>query len=90
MLEPSKLLPFLTKQFEQGGGRIEMRKVDNLDALFDEEYEIVVNCSGLSSGALASDKMVMPVRGQITRAKAQWQYHSILDESDDGNYIIVK
>lgn len=90
ILEPSKFLPYLQRQFESVGGKMEIRKIEDLDALFKEGYEVVVNCTGLYSKQLADDPKMVAIRGQVTRVTAQWQYHVILDESDDGNYVIPK
>ncbi|XP_030556558.1 D-amino-acid oxidase [Drosophila novamexicana] len=87
--EPLKLLPYLTKRFVRKGGRVEQQKVTDLESFVrDSPYDVIVNCTGLGSRQLLNDDNMYAVRGQVSRIKANWVFAAILDESDDGNYII--
>ncbi|KAH8238974.1 hypothetical protein KR038_011044 [Drosophila bunnanda] len=87
--EPVKLLPYLMKRFLRNGGKIVRRKIEDLDAFIaDSGYDVIVNCSGLGSRKLLKDEQMYSVRGQVSRVKANWIFSAVLDESDDGNYII--
>uniref|UniRef100_A0A336MZ36 CSON010064 protein n=1 Tax=Culicoides sonorensis TaxID=179676 RepID=A0A336MZ36_CULSO len=86
--EPTQLLPYLYKRFEQAGGRFIRRKVFKLDELTKENYDLIINCTGLGSKYLVNDSNVKPIRGQVARVSAPWQFQAILDDSDDGNYVI--
>lgn len=87
--EPKKLLPYLEKRFQSKGGNLINRKVVDLDEFIrTSDYDVIVNCTGLGASELVKDKMVHSIRGQVLRVKANWIYHVILDESNDGNYII--
>ncbi|ALC38494.1 CG11236 [Drosophila busckii] len=87
--EPVKLLPYLMKRFVKRGGLILKRRIQDLEQFVAESsYDVVVNCTGLGSQQLLSDEQCYAVRGQVTRVKANWVYAALLDESDDGNYII--
>ncbi|XP_020810488.1 D-aspartate oxidase [Drosophila serrata] len=87
--EPVKLLPYLMKRFLRNGGKIVRRKIEDLDAFItDSGYDVIVNCSGLGSRKLLNDEQMYSVRGQVSRVKANWIFSAVLDESDDGNYII--
>ncbi|KAH8409923.1 hypothetical protein KR009_001260 [Drosophila setifemur] len=87
--EPVKLLPYLMKRFIRNGGLIIRKKIVDLDAFIAEsEYDVIVNCSGLGSRQLLDDDQMYPVRGQVSRVKANWMFSAVLDESDDGHYII--
>ncbi|XP_068140845.1 D-amino acid oxidase [Drosophila tropicalis] len=87
--EPVKLLPFLMKRFLRNGGKIVRQKVTDLDNfILSSPYDVIVNCTGLGSRELLDDQQMYAVRGQVSRIKANWIYTAILDESDDGNYII--
>lgn len=86
--EPTSLLPYLYKRFEKAGGRFIRRKVFKLDEFAHENYDLIINCTGLGARNLMNDTQVKPIRGQVARVSAPWQFHAILDDSDDGNYII--
>uniref|UniRef100_A0A182M103 FAD dependent oxidoreductase domain-containing protein n=1 Tax=Anopheles culicifacies TaxID=139723 RepID=A0A182M103_9DIPT len=87
--EPSGLLPYLFNRFIAVGGKFVASKVRNFDEIIlNRPVDLIVNCSGLGSLELASDKAVHPIRGQVARVSAPWIYEVILDDSDDGNYII--
>ena len=84
--EPTKFLPYLTKRFLAAGGRIEKRKVSNLDEF--NNASLIVNCSGLGSVEMTKDSKFHAIRGQVARVQAPWIYDVILHEDDEGNYII--
>ncbi|XP_063696881.1 D-aspartate oxidase [Culicoides brevitarsis] len=86
--EPTSLLPYLYKRFEKAGGRFIRRKVFQIDELANENYDLIVNCTGLGAKSLLNDSQVKPIRGQVARVSAPWQFHAFLDDSDDGNYVI--
>ncbi|XP_013117843.2 D-aspartate oxidase [Stomoxys calcitrans] len=87
--EPRKLLPYLMKRFEKRGGHIVKQKIESLTEFCENtNYEVIVNCTGLGSFKLLGDEKMYPVRGQVSRVRAPWLYYVLLDESDDGNYII--
>ncbi|KAJ4445385.1 hypothetical protein ANN_07190 [Periplaneta americana] len=87
-LEPARFLPYLTKKFKQRGGKIVKRKIDSLQDLFNQQFDVIVNCSGLQARNLVGDNLVRPVRGQVLRVKAPWLFHVVSQEKEDGSYII--
>ncbi|XP_043466406.1 D-aspartate oxidase [Leptopilina heterotoma] len=87
--EPTKLLPWLMKTFKSQSGKIVRRKINTLDELKREKYNVIVNCSGLGARELAKDPQVTPVRGQVSRVNASWIFHTLLEDNDGGNYIIT-
>lgn len=89
--EPMKLIPFLTKIFMENGGQLIKRRIQNLhDFAQSSEYDIIVNCTGLGSKTMAGDHEMHAIRGQVGRVKADWLYCVLIDEADDGNYVIPK
>lgn len=64
---------------------MEQRKVNNLQEL-SNNFDIIVNCSGLGSKVLVGDTQVYPVRGQVLKVEAPWVQHFIRD-GDGMTYI---
>ncbi|TRY62045.1 hypothetical protein TCAL_11069, partial [Tigriopus californicus] len=76
-------------EFKQRGGKVILGvKVSDLTKV-GQNYDLVINCTGVWAGEVAKDAKVAPVRGQVMRVRAPWIYRVILDDRDDGNYIIT-
>lgn len=87
--EPSGLLPYLFNRFINVGGKFVRSRVENLNSVLkSRKVDLVVNCTGLGSLEMIGDKEVLPIRGQVARVCAPWIFEVILDDSDDGNYVI--
>ncbi|ELU00586.1 hypothetical protein CAPTEDRAFT_106442 [Capitella teleta] len=85
LIECVKYLPWLTKKFVNKGGKTLQRKVESLDELF-EDYDLVVNCSGIGARGLGDDD-VTPIRGQVMRVRAPWmKQFTVLN---DGDFFIL-
>lgn len=59
-------MPWLKATVQKLGARFITRELSSLDELHDE-YDIMINCSGLGAKSLADDSTVYPIRGQILR-----------------------
>ena len=79
-------MPHLMRQFESAGGEIIQRRIQQISDL--SSYNVVVNCTGLGAGQLVKDESVQPLRGQVMRVQASWLRRMVLDDRDDGNYVI--
>lgn len=89
--EPMKLLPYLTKRFESAGGIVIQRKISSLAELVkNSPFDIIINCTGLGAKEFVPDDSMHAIRGQVIRVAAPWVTCGILNDSDDGNYIIPK
>lgn len=84
--EPVKFLPYMMEEFISVGGAIEIRKVGSLAELSD--FDVIVNCTGAGARHLVGDEEVKPLRGQVMRMSAPWLRMVVLDDRDDGNYVI--
>lgn len=84
--EGSKLLSFLQKTFLQSGGTIQIRKISNFDELSD--FDVIVNCIGLNARELNNDLLVRPMRGQVTKVSAPWQFHTLGIPTKNLSYIV--
>ncbi|XP_008289460.1 D-aspartate oxidase isoform X2 [Stegastes partitus] len=76
--ECSSYLPWLEKRFRKAGGRVEQRRVNSLQEL-SNDFDIIVNCTGLGSKTLVGDDQVQPIRGQVLKMDAPWLKHFIRD-----------
>jgi len=85
--EPVRFLPWMMNRFLKAGGSIVRKRVESLQELANQ-YEVVVNCSGIGARKLVGDKLVSPLRGQVMRVAAPWLRKVVLDDRDDGNYVI--
>ena len=90
-IEPVKLLPHFIAELKRTGVEIIVgKKVTSLKEIDEHSYDILVNCTGLGARQLLGDEKVAPLRGQVMRVRAPWINKVILDDDDDGNYIICK
>lgn len=78
-------LPWLEKRFREAGGQIRREKVTNLQKVY-QEYDVIVNCSGLGSRFLVKDEEVYPIRGQVLKVNAPW-LKSFIRDGDGKTYI---
>ena len=68
VIEMPIYLEWLMNRYNLLGGKLEKRRVNDFSEV-PEKFQLVVNCTGLSSGELCNDSEVYPVRGQIIRIK---------------------
>lgn len=47
-------------------------KVENLQELCGQKYDVVINCSGVQAHNLVGDSSVQPVRGQVLRVSVMF------------------
>lgn len=55
----------LQQEFVKNGGKIVIKKIEKLNDL--NNFDVIVNCCGISARTLISDNRVTPIRGQIAR-----------------------
>lgn len=88
--EPTYFLPYLYKRISSAGGKLIRKRIESFDEL--HMFDLVINCAGLGAKVLVKDDVALiPIRGQVMRVKAPWvKEATVIDDSDDGNYIIPK
>lgn len=84
--EAASFLPYLEKKFISNGGEIKSQEIKNFDEL--SHYDVIVNCTGLCSESLVPDTTLYPIRGQVSRVQAPWQFHTIIVDRPQSTYII--
>lgn len=81
-------LPWLSQRFRSNGGTVIKKHLGSLQELYDD-YDIVVNCTGLGAAKLCNDKELFPIKGQTIRVTAPWLKHfAIADETEQTTYIL--
>ena len=84
-LNPTSFLQWLMGKAKEGGCVMEERKISSLEEL-TSSYDIVINCTGLSSYELVPDKSMYPVQGQLVLVKAPWIKHWVVYPGADGSH----
>ncbi|XP_041454044.1 D-aspartate oxidase-like isoform X3 [Lytechinus variegatus] len=82
--ESERYIPFLTEKFLKNGGKLIQRRVNNFAELGDQ-YDVIVNCTGIGARFLANDDSVEPVRGQVMRIQAPFLKELYVYEFEDGS-----
>ena len=67
-IQPAKYLNWLIDQFRRSGGVIIQHKVGSLNEL--QNYDVIMNCTGLEARKLVGDTSIYPVRGQMVMVHA--------------------
>lgn len=74
------------RRYRAAGGRVLEKRVNSFDDLM-QDYDLIINCTGLGAKVLANDSNMKPIRGQVARVQASWIFQST---QNDNNYIIPK
>lgn len=59
------MLPFLEEKIKTNGGIFKQKFISSFEEL--EDFDIIINCTGVKARKLAQDDRVHPIRGQVTR-----------------------
>ncbi|KAF6037489.1 DDO [Bugula neritina] len=88
--EPKIYLPWITGKFTRTGGKVIKRRISDLNELC-QQFDLVVNCSGLGAGELVDDHDVLPVKGQVIKVKdvnvVRFK-HCLFNEDRSETYVI--
>ena len=69
IIEMPVYLRWIYDEYEKLGGKMQKKEITNFSEISDE-FDLIVNCTGLDSGKLLDDKEVYPIRGQVLRVKS--------------------
>ena len=83
LLQCKTYVPWLLQQFKMGGGVTLQASVNNLSEL--NNFDVVVNCTGLAAAQLAQDPRVYPAAGLMVAVRAPWISHFYLEPPVIGN-----
>ncbi len=78
LIETQIFLPWLQMQLKKHGVQFHEKEIHNFDAV-KNDYDAVVNCSGLGSRELCNDKELMAVRGQVGLLSPKKELNIFLD-----------
>ena len=89
VIEMPLYLEWLMNRYNLLGGKLEKRRVNDFSEV-PEKFQLVVNCTGLSSGELCNDPEVYPVRGQIIRIKPKLNQMHLDQQIPTLSYIVPR
>lgn len=89
IVEMTNYLHWLNEEARKRGVTLQQRKINNFEEL--SSFDIIINCTGLGSRDLASDKLLHPVRGQAVMVDAPWMRQWLIFFGKDKlNYVFPR
>lgn len=73
------------QKFKMNGGKVLQKKVESLQQFCGQNYDAVINCTGVQAHNLVGDKLVQPVRGQVLRVSQYFKFISLVILQSDRN-----
>ena len=69
-VDQSYYLKYLTNELLKLNVKFEEKKIDNIQELFQLNYDVIVNCCGIHGSSVSDDQIPChPIRGQVVRIK---------------------
>lgn len=82
--EGRRFLPYLTRMFLEKGGKVTEKEISRLNSLYND-YDIIINCTGLGAFNVVGDTKMYPIRGYVLRVKAPWIKEFVYDIDMDSD-----
>lgn len=79
------IMNLISCRFKANGGLVYPKHIDTISDL-KQDYDVIINCSGLGAKHIFSDYKVVPIRGQVFKVKAPWIKMAFYGDLD--TYII--
>uniref|UniRef100_A0A1E1VZN5 FAD dependent oxidoreductase domain-containing protein n=1 Tax=Pectinophora gossypiella TaxID=13191 RepID=A0A1E1VZN5_PECGO len=80
-----RYLPWAERIFMEKGGKIVQKKIKSFTSL-PQKFDLVFNCTGMGAKYLCNDYDLVPMRGQVIKARAPWLKTAFYGDYD--TYII--
>jgi hypothetical protein len=92
LIEPPVYMNALMRDFHLFGGKLVIREFNNASDIAALSEPVVMNCTGLGSNKLFSDKELIPVRGQlaILLPQPEIDYAYVVPVKDDLLYMFPR
>lgn len=88
LIETQIFLPYLLQKLLQKGVIFIEQEITDLQDI-SQQFDVVVNCSGLGAKTLCSDKKIFPVRGQVLLLEPGYP-NSIFLDNQTPTYIVPR
>jgi D-amino-acid oxidase len=87
LIETQIFLPWLQQHLEAKGTGFQQKMIAGFDEL--EEYDLIINCSGLGARELCGDEQLIPYRGQVALLSPKEGLPIFLD-NEKPQYIVPR
>ena len=88
LIETQLFMPWLMETLKERGVAFYRQTIESIDNL-NNDYAVVINCSGLGSRTLCSDNELIPVRGQVALMEPVQGYPIYL-ENERALYVVPR
>lgn len=88
LMDTTIYMDYLVNKFKELGGVIVQKTVANIREPL-QNYQIVVNCTGLGSRELFHDDTVYPIRGQMVKVKSNGFDQVIADDEGRNSLAVI-
>jgi D-amino-acid oxidase len=88
LMDVTIYMDWLLNKYKKAGGTLEQKEIKNIKEAL-EQYDTIVNCTGLGSRELFNDQGVFPVRGQVVSVKSNGFEEVIADDDGPNNLAVI-
>ncbi len=88
VIDTSLYMDYLMETFKSLGGQVIQKEIKDIKEAL-QEYDVVVNCTGLGSRELFNDDKIYPVRGQMIKIKPTGFDEVVVDDEGPNNLCLA-